>query len=242
MSHGAPDYSNVAKDGFTFRLDDMGELSARLGSLVTYDRRGDVIWYYGFENGIGDVGPTITGTTGAIDLLDTIWEKPPFSVRLTGGSTIGNNTSIERRLALTANPRIGYACAIRASSACTGYYHNIWHYDGSLLWHTWLLFKFADNSLFVHNYDNTDVLIDNALPDIQGAAYFSHIKLVVDLSTHKLVRGMFDDIEYDLSAYSMHSSLDTTVRQIMVKSTNWSFSASLSYLLVDNMIISTNEP
>ena len=53
MAHGAPDDSNIIKVGDTYRLDDMAELAARLGSPVGYHRFGDVIWMETFEGGLG---------------------------------------------------------------------------------------------------------------------------------------------------------------------------------------------
>jgi len=52
MPHGAPDDSNVLKIGEDYRLDDLSELAARLGSIVNYRRTGDVYFMEDFSYGL----------------------------------------------------------------------------------------------------------------------------------------------------------------------------------------------
>ena len=51
MAHGTPDWGVTAGAVTTYQLTDLGELAARLGSIVTFDRRGDVILLEDFEDG-----------------------------------------------------------------------------------------------------------------------------------------------------------------------------------------------
>ncbi|GAI56753.1 unnamed protein product, partial [marine sediment metagenome] len=52
MAHGQPDFGMYQIAKTIYRLADMGELAVRLGSIVTHDRRGDVIWMDNFDSGI----------------------------------------------------------------------------------------------------------------------------------------------------------------------------------------------
>lgn len=51
MVHGTPDYGGSAPKITTYKLDDQAELAARLGSIVSYDRRGEVLWLQDFTEG-----------------------------------------------------------------------------------------------------------------------------------------------------------------------------------------------
>ena len=62
MARGAPDDSNVVKQGAVYRLDDMAELAARLGSIYTYHRFGDVFLQEDFEKGVAKWVITKCGT------------------------------------------------------------------------------------------------------------------------------------------------------------------------------------
>lgn len=65
MAHGLPDWGLVGPRTTTYGLDDMGELAVRLGSPVVWDRRGDVIFYDNYENGLGRVQITEVGLSAA---------------------------------------------------------------------------------------------------------------------------------------------------------------------------------
>ena len=51
MVHGTPDWGGAAPKSTTYKLDDHAELAVRLGSMVSYDRRGEVIWANNFAEG-----------------------------------------------------------------------------------------------------------------------------------------------------------------------------------------------
>jgi len=55
MAHGTPDWGVTASKKTIYSLHDMGELAVRLGSIVSFDRRGDVIFSDSFQNGLGKV-------------------------------------------------------------------------------------------------------------------------------------------------------------------------------------------
>lgn len=52
MGHGTPDWGVTAGAATVYQLTDLGELAVRLGSIVTHDRRGDVIFLDDFEGGL----------------------------------------------------------------------------------------------------------------------------------------------------------------------------------------------
>lgn len=51
MAHGAPDFYGTSPQGLVHRVADLAELAARLGSPVTFDRRGNVLFMDSFDNG-----------------------------------------------------------------------------------------------------------------------------------------------------------------------------------------------
>ena len=53
MGHGYPDYGTQGPVSTVHSIQDLGELAVRLGSIVTFDRRGNVLWLDGFDSGIG---------------------------------------------------------------------------------------------------------------------------------------------------------------------------------------------
>ena len=70
MAGETPDYGRLSAQATVFPVTDLGELAARLGSIVSHDRRGDVIWLDGFEDGLDKWQPTTSGSGAAVDLGD----------------------------------------------------------------------------------------------------------------------------------------------------------------------------
>ncbi len=242
VGHDTPDWGGKYVDTQFYPLDDMAELAVRLGSPLAYDRRGAVIWMYDFRDGIGDVGPSYTGTGSDVNLYADIYESPPFACTLQTGTTAAARAWIERRMALPLSKRVGYQASYRADAGGHIIYHNIYHYDGSLWWYAYLYLDLDNDLLRVYTAESGLVTVLDPMPDLVTGAYFAHIKLVVDLSTHKYVRAILDDQELDLSAYTIASTPSTAPPQIRIRSTAESSSGDLDLVLLDNLIITANEP
>jgi len=86
MPHGAPDWSNVVKYEKVHRLDDMAELVARLGSLVIYDRRGDLVWCDSFEYGLQAWEKDPQGTGAAALVTCEAFRSRGFCAKMIAGS------------------------------------------------------------------------------------------------------------------------------------------------------------
>ena len=52
MTHGVQDFGASSGQNSTYGLTDLGELAVRLGSPVSFDRRGDVVMMETFEDGL----------------------------------------------------------------------------------------------------------------------------------------------------------------------------------------------
>jgi hypothetical protein len=242
VGHDTPDWGGKYVNEQFYPLDDMAELAVRLGSPVTYDRRGAVVWLYGFDDGVGDVGPSTTGVGSAVALSSAIWETPPFSCKLQSGTSDGAQAWIERRMAIPTAPRVGFAASVRFSSNVSKVYHDIYHYDGATDNFSYLLVDEDADVLQVRTREAGMVTLIDPLPDLRTGYYFSHLKLVVDLSDHSLVRAIFDDQEFDLSGYHMAEAADTQAPNLRVRLTNEGHNLVAAVVNVDNIIITANEP
>ena len=65
MAHGTPDYGVTGGAVTVFQVNDLGELAARLGSPITYDRSGDVVWWDDFECGLAKWNTTFVNGAGS---------------------------------------------------------------------------------------------------------------------------------------------------------------------------------
>jgi hypothetical protein len=242
MGQDTPDWGGKYVNGQFYPLDDHAELAVRLGAVQTYDRRGACVWWYDFHYGVGDVGPQVSGAGSAIALNADQWESPPFSCKLQAGTDPTSRAWIERRMALPTSLRVGYQASYRVGANTQIVYNTISHYDGSDRWYSYLYLDFVNNVLKVLDGSAGLVTILDPLPPLIGAAYFAHVKLVADLANHTLVRGILDQNELDLSAYTMAHYADATAEQVQVRSMIETSAGVAAVSIVDNMIITANEP
>jgi hypothetical protein len=241
MSHGAPDYSNVLKDGSLYRVDDMAELAARLGSPIRHDRRGEVIWYNTFDYGLSGIHSSIVGSGSEITLEERFVETPPFAIELNTGSLIAASAFIYYELPIPTNLNLGLQSSIRASTNTERIYFDLWIYDGTNLNFARVIIDVDTGQIFYIDTDNNEVELSDTLPDLIGAGYYTHCKLVADFSSNNYVRFVFDGTEYDLSGTPLRQSANSAARRLYVKITLYNKTAVEAITYVDNMIVTTNE-
>lgn len=241
MGKDTPDWGGIYADSQFYPLDDMAELAVRLNGINAYDRRGSTIWQYGFDYGIGDVGPTGT-LGGGVNLSATYFEHPPFSAWLFTGADASSQASIDRRMPIPQSLRVGFQVSLRFGVEADHALVRLEHYDGSTLWRTSLDVDPYNSRLRVLTEGSVYVVLDSALPDLTTGYYFAHAKIVADLSNHTLVRGMLDTDEYDLTAYAMASQADASAPHIRGQVLLDNIEAVAANLYVDNMILTAAEP
>lgn len=242
MASDFPDWGGQYNDKQFFPLFDQGELAARLGAYTTYDRRGAVVWQYGFEDGIGDVGPDETGAGSVVALYNQIWEHPPFCVGLTCGPAIDRYASVERRQPVPQPPRVGFQASLRCGANVEQVRHFIDYYDGTTRWYANLRINATAGTLELFADPAVVYMIDPNIPVLSSNLFFAHFKLVVDLSTHMCVRAIMDAVEYDLSQYALRALADTSAPHIRGRTMNISVTGVSSSVFVDNLIITAAEP
>lgn len=98
MAKSAPDYSNVRSYGPMERLDDDGELAARLGSIVTFQRGGRVVFLDDFSTGINKWDDTSYGTGASVAPTVEVSKSKGFCCKMVAGSDGSAAAKIVKRL------------------------------------------------------------------------------------------------------------------------------------------------
>lgn len=241
MSHGAPDYSNVRKEGLVFRIDDMAELAVRLGSIVSFDRRGDVYWFYGFNEGIGDFVQTKVGANSNVELVSTMYEHPPFSCRVKVSASVGGYCSIKRRLAIPKTTNIGAQASLRISAATKDIRIYLVSSNGTNRYESVVALKPLDQKIQIYDGSLGWVDVATNLPAYTNISHFVHMKVVMNIDTNKYVRVMLDNTEYDVSTNVTKTVADTTARSIFTEIMNVTNESTIDSVFVDNIIVTVNE-
>ena len=238
---GLPDWYDIKKAGAVSALGDLGELAARLGSIVTFDRRGDVLWLTSFECGLASVETATSGAGGAVVLSTASARNGGYSAKLTAGSDGGKYAQVLKRVHPTVVGKVGveFSWARRPADTIitvflayfpSGAYHygglryhgpdDVWQYlDKANVWQT----LEADVDLF------------------SGDAVYHTMKLVIDLETDEYVRAMLDGFEHSLEGVGMLGSFIQAGPYVLALVDLTDILATNPYIYVDDLIITQNE-
>ena len=242
MAHGYPDYGVGAPYKTIYPVLDLGELAARLGSIITFDRRGNVIWFDDFEQGINKWKKNFTGFAGTITSTQERARTGGFSAKITPYPDSDSRTRMEHYMPLPIIGRLGFEFSFT------------WVYDvGEIV---------LNASLYGHDYHHSSqirylgggyrrwyYLDENSNWQEIGRVIlhaedylFNTIKLVVDYKTLKYVRLIVNETEFNLSGipYRLLSPAATYFLMHYIESRPHTNVEVSSY--IDDVILTQNEP
>ena len=216
MGRSGPDFGIYAAKEVTAPLADMGEVAARLGSIVTYDKRGDVVDFDNFEEPILKWLSTIAGAGSAAYLDSDSAASGCQSVKLLLGSILSADILLRKDIAILGSTALG----LEASFAHTGYngylYFKIWYRSGTAYYEASVR---IDNELgifyILDSTDNWKQIATNLFP-YGGEFTYNTTKLVADFTTGYWKRLLFNNTEFDLSSEALYSVPDTSTPEIVL--------------------------
>jgi len=242
MSHGYPDWGIYAPKKTTYSLPDLAELAVRLGSIVTFDRRGDVIFLDDFESGIQKWVFTGTGIGAAAENSAESARNGRYSAKITTGDAVGDYARLTRYSFPPVLSKIGFEISFTSSAHAQYLQWGIGYYDGTNVHEGHIRFDVQNSNLQYYGDDAAWHIFATNIR-VYGVTYLFHtIKLVIDIENDKYVRFLFDEKSYDLSAYALNvagSALLPNLGLYIEVVTN--LAANLS-IYVDDAINTQNEP
>lgn len=218
------------------------ELAARLSSINTFDRRGDVVWMDDFESNVPKWAETTVGAGNSKEYSTDRAFMGSTSMKLITGAADGRVMGIQKKFALPRTTKIGIEARVFMETEDT--------------WTTVIIYGRADNYLYYGRvrWSFTDrtfqyqpktgpwiTLKDNTFNDTGDEAWIP-IKLVIDYDTLKYVRVIFGDTEYDLSSEALPTMPIPGVDSILIGVDVTAKAAASSIIYVDNVIFTQNEP
>lgn len=243
MVHTLPDYSTKYKMATIFGQIDTGELAARLGSPDMFHRSGNIIFIEDFEGACTTWDPELSGAGASADLSNEFPFMGSKCYKLVAGSTVNVSSKIRRYFALPVNTRLGTEWAFTFDDN-TDYIRllNI-YYDGTTQWGAVVKLSLTDATITVGHGEEGDVPIAEDLRLYTTNTIYNHLKFVVDFTTHKYVRVIFNNHVYDASDYDLEPFPAPAVEDNMFlefKIFGNPGANGVSY--ADNCILTQNEP
>jgi len=217
------------------------EQAARLGSPVSWDRRGQVQAVFDFSKGFHGVRQVPGAGDGAIELSPTVWQYGGYSVKLIGDKTTPFYSYIGAYMAVP--PTDVWGCAINWSAEPTPAYLEM-RLEGVIentFYQGRIRYDFANTKL---QYRKTPPdWVDIGTKDLEIANYIFHrMKVVIDLDNEVFVRVLLNNTQYDMSAALTTSSAPTVGDYARCEVYVYSDDGENDVVYLDTLIFTVKEP
>lgn len=242
MAHGQPDFGMYAIAETIYKLTDMGELATRLGSIVTFDRRGDVVWLDDFEAAVLRWTAGASAGSSAPVLSTTEQWMGVKSVYFATVAGAGEYSRIGKNLPLSRLGKSGVEFFILLESRTPGYMQlrvNI--EDGTNLSYAELRLDSQARTASIITPTGTIVIATNCFPTYPNKVWVP-VKLVVDMDTDLYTRLLIGDQGYDISSYALVPVAASTNRYLDVYICLVGDIIATMYAYLENFILTQNEP
>lgn len=217
------------------------ELAARLGSIHTFDRRGEVIFQDDFEDGISKWG--VGGDAGYSVAASTAYARSgATSAKLVTGATSGNSAYIVRRLPYPSLAKYGLESHITLLDAAVEYEWWFQLYDGTNLTQTIIRLKTNVGTLAYMDSGGVYQTFATLASLYVGQDLFHAAKLVSNFKDGKFSHFLFNNNVYDLSQYAGLVSASAILPHLYVAIYLLTLANAAKTGYIDDVIVTQNEP
>jgi hypothetical protein len=241
MPHGTPDWGLTSATAVVYPVTDVGELAARLGSPVTHDRRGDVIWWDDFEWGLAKWITGAGGTGASVALSTATARNGRASVLLTAGSTAGNFARLERYNPYPVLSMFGEEVSVALGSPIEDFQVLLYLSDGQEM--TQFAIRYNDANSRLEYTDSTGAWLPFATSKslFRDLTLFHTLKMVIDGRTRQYVRAVVDDATYSLGGLGAYVSPNLSAPNLRLQLLLHGRVGFNDRVYVDDVILTQNE-
>ena len=242
MGHGTPDWWGSEPSETTFQVQDVGELAARLGSIDTFDRRGNVVFIDSFESGCA---PYLTdaGRPGSAVVLSAITARSgAYSCKMTTGAVANAYARVARFQSYPALSKYGLEVAFTSDDNAVDIQISLNIYDGVNV-NTFAVKYLPASDKW--QYLNAAGGWTDLATGVDLFPHFNHFhvaKLVVDLDLKKYFYFLWDSDEVGMSTIAGHQVASGLSPQIAANIHLHGGAGAAATIYVDDVIITQNEP
>jgi hypothetical protein len=200
-----PDFYEYLPGSDRYSLSDMGELAVRLGSLSTYDRRGEVVWTEDWGHGYSMYSFYLDGTGAAVHLEAGYVDITDYTLKLIAGSTGVHTARLFKFWGGWVGDKLGFETAFFIRGAANYVYLIFDRYKNNVDRQGGIRVKPSNGELSIRNNTGSYTVIDTlgnlALP----YNVFHYAKLCCNFETNKYMRLLFNQKSYNLSSYDLYN-------------------------------------
>lgn len=245
MARGQPDYGSTAPKTQGATLSDMADLAVRLGSVVEYDRRGDVILIDDCEGPV--IRPRISETTSSEVILSTDASVSGVqAIKLTTGAVATEAAGVYYypRPIVTGKHGVKVSCNFYEMVGIDGYLHlDIYLTSFTTSYNSSIRIHPKNETLeYLDSNGEYQVFATGVRLATAVEKQFHDLKMVVDLDNGKYERFLLDTLEWDLSAYSLQSETGSFNLSSRVFIDAYTSENTAIGVHIDDIVYTINEP
>lgn len=241
--HTLPDWTTSYRMVKVFASLDNNELAARLGSIDTFDRRGNVYWFEDFEGSSLSWKTTTHIDGGTIALVNTYPHRGSQCCKITTVATAERWGRIVKYFAYPLSDRIGFEVWF-STEALKGEIEGFFEIDNGTNVYTcmWLI-NIEDKTVKIWTTTGWETIATLAEAFTRDYSMYNVIKVVVDMSTRKYVRLLLNNVQYNtVTAHSMPGGATGGYARIHTWLEYTTKAAAANSCQFDNFIYTFNEP
>ena len=217
------------------------DLAARLGAMKTYDWRGSVIYQTDFSHGCTADNQAVAGAGAAISLDIEHWETSGYYLKLVGGSNGAGTATWYLQKGTPPMARGGMEVAFSFNTSLLNFSLILALNDATNLLYCGVRVDTVANQLQYYNNVGAWVNFAAIAPGWFSGTFYP-LKFVVDWSTRRYVRCMFNRVQYDLSALGIRVFAPTGIPYTLAQAVAGSRPTFNDPCWLDKVVLTVNEP
>lgn len=242
LHYDMPDDYEWMRGSARIPLNDLGELASRMGSPVSYDRRGEVMFFTQFDEGLAHLYMIGEGLGNTISLSADYPDRGSFCALLTAGSTLGHYYSIEKQYSPASLGRAGIEFSY---SPIIGYDRmriSLGRFDGTNSHEAVIQLSDALGEI---QYKDSGGVYQHIAPlhdTVSSGNIFTVVKLVGDFYNNNYVGLQVNELFYSLKDIPLFEDVDPAIHQNRIYLTFYGRNGFNDQCRVGYLILTGNEP
>lgn len=221
---------------------DLGELAARLESVVTHNREGSIVYIETFEYGVNTWHPTLYGTGSEIYISAARSRSRGYSCKMIAGSDGSAAAKIFRSFPLPTLSRYGLEFSWLPEANTDILEWRLSYHDGTDVHHYIARYRTTEDDVQIKDEDGNWLTVVTSLDLTYTYADFHTIKTVGDLADDQWERLIINGVEYDLTDYAAYVTAEVAGPDVLPAILIWGNAGANGFSYIDDVILTQNEP
>jgi hypothetical protein len=218
------------------------ELAARLGSPLSYDRRGQLLFIERWDSGKELWIDYVSGDGAGVEISPNHYMSGGYGLKMVTGANVGNYAKIERICALFPSLRVGIGMFVSMADQPDHLDVVLGQWDGTTEHQAYMRYTPGTKTIQLLTTGSAWVTLATEVTVYTSEFVFNYLKLVADFSTGCYARVIINEYEYDASAIPIYTAPSLLTPNLLMRliATRGVFPNTVIY--VDDVALTTQEP